>query len=236
LRGAARDNRKRFRYRLRYRYWQSFVHPRSSAKSAVLLRSLKGFPSLTLNPSPHSWQGFACGGWGEGGYSPCRCFLFVSIRVRSPACRSLGAGRWFLQPSIHPDTRPSPFTATIGVGVAIGIRIGIERKREPGPGRGTDSDCCGVGAGKGQQGNDTDTDCDTDSHSFIRDHPRNPRSFSAAWRDFFSLTLGPSPNRFRVSPGMKDWEREEVFGRGECNVCAFGRSGTRWYAVPIEGW
>jgi hypothetical protein len=31
---------------------------------------------------------------------------------------------------------------------------------------------------------------------------------------------------------MKEWEREKVFGRGECNLRAFGRSGTRWNAVP----
>jgi hypothetical protein len=31
--------------------------------------------------------------------------------------------------------------------------------------------------------------------------------------------------------GKETWRREGGrFGRGECNLCAFGRSGTRWNA------
>jgi hypothetical protein len=40
--------------------------------------------------------------------------------------------------------------------------------------------------------------------------------------------------RRTVCAGIEGLGEGESFGRGECNLCAFGRSGTRWNAVPTE--
>lgn len=54
---------------------------------------------------------------------------------------------------------------------------------------------------------DSDSDTDTDSHSFIRVHPRYPRSLRGL-KCFLFLTLVPSPIRGQASHSV-DEERED---------------------------